>query len=264
MKIMKKTFSETGELSKIKKKNEGGGTKYEEILLPKEEDDLDMNEDEQRKTFTQAIFDFQKSHSQFENKEITNVKTNENSINTMSNNINNINNKINSDTNTSFHNEENTEYEKDKTENPPVEIGEYVEDKNSQITDFNVVIDTKGNTKHFFPLNKSKTYCFQCLHMILQDHCIKKYNKPFCSLHCLDAYENKSVITCGYCMKKFEEYQSVFSIVKEKVYYCSNSCKEKAEPNENAKLNTSQIMEQNMISPNSSEGSENVIYILDL
>ena len=67
MKMMKKAINEKGGLSKLKLKKNEINTKYEEIIIPKEEDDIEMNDQEQRDTFTQAIFDYQKTHSKFEN-----------------------------------------------------------------------------------------------------------------------------------------------------------------------------------------------------
>ena len=266
MQIMKKTFNETGELAKIKKKMENTNNKYEEIFIPKEEDDIEIGDDEQRKTFTQAIFDFQKSHSKFENLDnkiinINNIKKTNNNYNKNKNNINN-DNKKNTDTNTSIKEMDIMDNEKiEKEKNSPVEVGEYVENKISEIVNYN--IDTnKGETKQFFPINSPKTLCYQCFHMILQNNCIHKFDKPFCSLHCLDVYQSKNVTNCKYCQKKIIISDSIPSLLKEKEYYCSNICKEKCEPNGNKIFNTSQIMDN--ISPRSSDASENVIDILDL
>ena len=63
---MKKNFNEKGKLSKIKLKKESE-SKYEEIIMPKEEDDKEIDDEEMRKTFTQAVFDFQKTQSNFNN-----------------------------------------------------------------------------------------------------------------------------------------------------------------------------------------------------
>ena len=77
MQIMKKTITEKGGLSKVKLKKFEKNTKYEEIFIPKEEDDIEINEEEQRNTFAQAIFDYQKSHSRFENMDNINNNNNE-------------------------------------------------------------------------------------------------------------------------------------------------------------------------------------------
>ena len=75
MQIMKKNINEKGGLSKLKlKKNE---KKYEEIILPKEEDDIEIKDDEQRDAFTKAIFDYQKSHSKFEENNDNFINNNE-------------------------------------------------------------------------------------------------------------------------------------------------------------------------------------------
>ena len=98
--------------------------------------------------------------------------------------------------------------------------------------------------------------------MILQEHCIKKFEKPFCSLHCLEIFEKKNVTNCNCCEKRIEIGNSIPSFFKEKTYYCSSECLQKKEPNENNMKNKSQIMEQNF-SPSSSETSENIVDILD-
>ena len=64
---MKKYLNEKGKLSKIKLKKETKESKYEEIIIPKEEDDKEIDDEEMRKTFTQAVWDFQKTHSDFNN-----------------------------------------------------------------------------------------------------------------------------------------------------------------------------------------------------
>ena len=63
---IKKNFNEKGKLSKIKLKKESE-SKYEEIIMPKEEDDKEIDDEEMRKTFTQAVFDFQKTQNSFNN-----------------------------------------------------------------------------------------------------------------------------------------------------------------------------------------------------
>ena len=65
---IKKNFNEKGKLSKIKLKKESE-SKYEEIIMPKEEDDKEIDDEEMRKTFTQAVFDFQKTQSNFNDKD---------------------------------------------------------------------------------------------------------------------------------------------------------------------------------------------------
>ena len=312
MQMMKKTITEKGGLSKVKTKKTEKNTKYEEILMPKEEDDIEINEEEQRNTFAQAIFDYQKTHNNFNIQENELFSTGINNINFIgkikksnrysimkeernsnmdykdyNNNSNKINNeKKNNDKELQVDlnlNEKNNEKEKFNNNNnyeennngkisegvgenlEPVEIGEYIENKNIQITKFdNPTQLIPGCPRAFFPLNKSKTLCYNCLHMILQEHCIQKFKKPFCSLRCLELFEKKNVTNCHNCEKKIEIINGISSTCKEKVYYCSQECLQKKEPNENLIINKSQIIEQNNISPNSSETSDNIIDILDI
>ena len=91
-----KKFLEKGKLSKIKLKKET--SKYEEIIMPKEDDDKEVSHEEMRRTFTEAIYDFQKTHTKFtfENNENDDENGNENVINeniehNLSNNTSNIN-----------------------------------------------------------------------------------------------------------------------------------------------------------------------------
>ena len=307
MQIMKKNINEKGGLSKLKlKKNE---TKYEEIILPKEEDDIEIKDDEQRDAFTKAIFDYQKSHSKFEenndnfinNNElfhtgINNMKithkskminrysenngniqqTKEISIGTSNNDNNNtkdlsqnkiINNDIDNNNiqikKSIGIGEEPINTNKNNNSITNVEKGEYIEKENIKTKSYenSSIIDI--SPKQFFPLYKQKTLCYNCLHMILEDQCIKKYDKPFCSLQCLEIFERKSVTNCNCCEKIIEIGYSIPSTLKEKTYYCSTECLQKKEPNENNIINKSQIMDKN-ISPNSSETSENAVDILDI
>ena len=79
----------------------------------------------------------------------------------------------------------------------------------------------------------------------------------------MEIFEKKSVTNCNCCNKRIEIGDSIPSLFKEKVYYCSPECLQKKEPNENNIINKSQIMEQNL-SPTSSENSENPVDILDI
>ena len=296
MQIMKKTITEKGGLSKVRTKKSEKNSKYEEIYIPKEEDDIEMNDEEQRDTFTQAIFDYQRTHSNFNNQENNELfSTGINNMN-ITGKIKKVNrysnmkeessstpipNEININKNLEINNNKkeekttnNIEPEEDnkskKSEGvgdslEPVEIGEYIENKNAQIKKYDNPTELiPGCPRVFFPLNKSKTLCYNCLHMILQEHCIQKFQKPFCSLHCLEIFEKKNVTNCDCCEKKIEIINSIPSTFKEKIYYCSPECLQKKEPNENMLINKSQIMEQNNFSRNSSETSENIIDILDL
>ena len=286
MQMMKKTFTETGELSKVKLKKVEKNTKYEEIIIPKEEDDIEINDEEQRNTFAQAIFDYQKTHSKFENIDnnelfttgINNMNiTSKNKIINRYSDINEDNVKDEKDNNNNIDkNNKNKEIIQDEDNKSkksegvgdniePIEIGEYIENKNIEIKKYNNPTELMpGIPRVFFPLNKQKTLCYNCLHMILQEHCIQKFKKPFCSLHCLEIFEKKNVTNCNCCDKKIEIINSIPSTITEKVYYCSPECLQKKEPNENLLINKSQIMEQNNFSPTSSETSENNIDILDL
>ena len=300
MQMMKKTINEKGGLSKLKLKKNEKNTKYEEIIIPKEEDDIEMNEEEQRNTFTQAIFDYQKTHSKFEendnnelfktginnmkiihkqkviNRYVDNIEENSQSKEINKGTLDDDKNKI--ETNINNKDEMNINKEDDninkksigigdeqfnENENIKVEVGEYIESDNNKIKKYNIPIEPIFiSPKQFLPLNKPKTLCYNCLHIILQEHCIKKFKKPFCSLHCLEIFEKKNVTNCDCCEKRIEILNSIPSTLKEKVYYCSPECLQKKEPNENNIINKSQMMEQNF-SPSSSETSENVVDILD-
>ena len=289
MQMMKKTFTEKGELSKVKLKKVEKNTKYEEIIIPKEEDDIEINDEEQSNTFAQAIFDYQKSHSKFENidnnnefftTDINNMNINSknkiiNRYSDISEDISNNEKDNNNNIDKNNKNKEQIQDEDNKSKKSegvgvgdniePIEIGEYIENKNIEIKKYNNPTELMtGIPRVFFPLNKQKTLCYNCLHMILQEHCIQKFKKPFCSLHCLEIFEKKNVTNCNCCDKKIEIINSIPSTITEKVYYCSPECLQKKEPNENLFINKSQIMEQNNFSPTSSETSENNIDILDL
>jgi hypothetical protein len=289
MQMMKKTITEKGGLSKVKLKKFEKNTKYEEIFIPKEEDDVEIGEEEQRKTFAQAIFEYQKTHSKFENQENNNelFSTGINNMNITSKNKKIINRYSDSDIKEDKIYNKNNEIESDKIEEKdekiheednkskksegvgedvkPIEIGEYIENKNIEIKKYNNPTEIKSEgPRLFFPLNKSKTLCYNCLHMILQEHCIQKFQKPFCSLRCLELFEKKNVTNCNNCQKKIEIINSIPSSLIEKIYYCSPECLQKKEPNENMIINQSRVIEQNNFSPASSDTSENIVDILDL
>ena len=283
MQLMKKTITEKGGLSKVKvKKSEKTTTKYEEIYIPKEEDDIDIGEEEQSKTFAQAIFEYQKTHSKFEgqeNKELfktgmNNMNRNKDkkkSLSKITNRYSEINDaKIKGEKKeVEIQNNMDEDNKSRKSEGvgeniEPIEIGEYIENKNLEIKKYNnpTEVFTDG-PRVFFPLNKPKTLCYNCLHLILEEHCIQKFKKPFCSLRCLEIYEKKNVTNCNCCDKKIEILNSIPSTLKEKVYYCSSECLQKKEPNEKLINNKSQIMDKINSSHISSDGSENNIDILD-
>ena len=195
---MKKNLNEKGKLSKIKLKQE---SKYEEIIIPKEEDDKEIDNEEMRKTFTQAIYDFQKTHSSFNNSVYNENDRYKNSINDNKDEDIDINvqNEIGNDS---------------------VEKGEYIEHKNEQ----------NANIKELLPLNSKKILCYFCLKVILQKDCIKQYDKLFCSQECLKEYENINYIICKVCSKKIKKIESLPSFNNRNVYYCSLNCLEIIEP----------------------------------
>ena len=195
---MKKNLNEKGKLSKIKLKQE---SKYEEIIIPKEEDDKEIDNEEMRKTFTQAIYDFQKTHSSFNNSIYSENDRYKNSINdNKDEDIDiNIQNEIGNDS---------------------VEKGEYIEHKNEPNT----------NIKELLPLNSKKILCYFCLKVILTKDCINKYDKLFCSPNCLKEYENINYIICKVCSKKIKKIESLPSFNNRNVYYCSLNCLEIIEP----------------------------------
>jgi hypothetical protein len=270
----KKILSKINEISKKnvnymeRKKNELdklNDSQYEEIILPKEEDEINENEEEQRNNFNQAIIDFKRNHTEIilenQNSTYNNIltETSEISIEEKNNNNNSL----------------------------IIEVGEYVENLNNNetlITNLNnsqnkinksknisistspkkinrnlYKIDTSKpseDARQFFPLNKSKTLCYQCLHMILEDNSIYKYYKPFCSLNCLKNFENKNLSKCSFCGKKIEIIYSIPSNIKNQTFYCSNECFKKSEPNEN-------IIQDNKEENLLSDSNEEIIDLLE-
>ncbi len=273
----KKIFSKSE-----KKNNKLNTSEYEEIILPKEEDEINENEEEQKNKFNKALNDFKKNHTSLISSEYSKTHYG----------------KFPKFSETSIGESDINENESENNKSITVEFGEYVENSNNNdtyITNLNVSdnkienklinskdvsisteptkkykenynIDTSkpnSNAKQFFPLYKSKTLCYQCLHMILQDHSINKYKKPFCSLHCLEIFERKSLSKCANCSKKIEIIYSIPSINKNQTFYCSNECFNKAEPNGNNKINTSQIIDPQHFRNSSSDSNEPVIDLLD-
>jgi hypothetical protein len=176
--------------------------------------------------------------------------------------------------------DENIFNNKENNNENQIEKGEYIE-SNTYLTDLktkhkksksnnknpiSIQMSIQNHSKHrqFFPLNKPKTLCYQCLHMILQEHCILKYNKPFCSLHCLDNFEKKNLTICEFCKKKFDIADSYPSFSKKGVYYCSSECLNKSEPNQNVGINTSTVIKEHYQTPSGSDISEPLVDILDI
>lgn len=227
---MKRNLNEKGKLSKIKKKQE---SKYEEIIIPKEEDDKEVDQEEMRNTFTQAIYDFQKTHSSFNNSIYSENDRYNNSINNYKDEeIDNIN-------------------EQEANENNIIEKGEYIEDKKGK----------NENIKELLPLNCKKILCYFCLKVILQKDCIKQDDKLFCSENCFKEYENINYIICKVCSKKIKKIESLPSFNNRNIYYCSLNCLEKIEPERKNWIQKNLIGDDEI--PKSSI-NENKIDILDL
>ncbi len=223
-------------INKLKNNN-----KYEEIICPKEEDDIEQNEEEERRKFSEAILNFKKEINKTVNEEILKNKNSKPNILDNQNNINDKEDKI----------------YKDESINTL---------SNKNITNKIDISKQNKDRSQFFPLNKPKTLCHQCLHMILHDHCIQKYNKLFCSLHCVDVFESKNITLCGNCKKKIEIVYSFPSIIKPKTFYCSYECLNIKEPNENNDINKSLIINSQVfknINP-SNNNNEPIVDILDL
>ena len=248
LKDMKKTPLNL-EMKKFNRNN----SNYEEIICPKEEDDIEQNEEEQRKTFYEAISLFKKTHSYFFPKEENN--------NTDENNNDNKNEK--------------------NIENEFILKGEYIENnkKENSLNDKSISTSPKKNNnnfkidiskpikeaRQFFPLNKTKTLCHQCLHMILQEHCIQKYNKLFCSLHCLDIFENKNITFCHNCKKKIEIVYAFPSLIHPQTFFCSSQCLNLSEPNLFNNINQSQVINLDNVQNQKLNNSDNdIVDILDL
>ena len=257
LETMKKSLNEKGKLSKIKLKKEKNESKYEEIFIPKEEDDKEISNEEMSKTFTQAIYDFQKTHSRFE----FDANEEENISENISNNTSNINsletkttsniNKISTEINNS---KIDSEIQNDEEE--PIEVGEYVESKNN---------DENNKIKQLLPLHCKKILCYQCWNVILRKDCLVKYGRPFCSMKCFDIYDNINYIKCKTCSKKIRIVNSLPSFNNRKVYYCSLECLEQIEPERKNWMKKNLIDDDNAsVSSSISNISEKPVDILDL
>ena len=261
---MKKFLNEKGKLSKIKLKKENNESKYEEIYIPKEEDDKEVSNEEMRKTFTQAIYDFQKTHTKFHfdnNENEEDYQVNENIEQELSNNTSNINsnetktsmnnNKISQEMSTSKFDSEIHNNEEDQ-----VEVGEYIESKNN---------DEKIKIKQLLPLHCKKILCYQCWTVILRKDCILKYGRPFCSLKCFDIYDNINYTKCQYCSKKIKYVDSLPSFNNRNINYCSLECLEKIEPERKNWMKKNLVDDDNeSVSSSISNISEKQVDILDL
>ena len=262
---MKKSINEKGKLSKIKIKKDKNESKYEEIFIPKEEDDKEISHEEMRKTFTQAIYDFQKTHSKFEfenNENEYENEINENINNTFSGNSSNINSfetKTNSNNNQTSNNEisnSKIDSEIQNNEEQPIEVGEYIENKNA---------DENNKIKELLPLHCKKILCYQCWNVILRKNCLVKYGRPFCSLKCFDLYESINFTKCKTCSKKIRFVDSLPSFNDRKVYYCSLKCLEQIEPERKNWMKKNLVDDDNIsVSSSISNVSEKQVDILDL
>ena len=170
---MKKNLNEKGKLSKIKIKQE---SIYEEIIIPKEEDDKEIDNDEMRRTFTQAIYDFQKTHNSFYNDDNNNKDLND---------------------------------EKNKEENILVETGEYIENKNSNnIKQLLPLNDTKILcyfclkvllTKNCINKYNKLFCCNNCLTLYEKENYIicKTCNKKIKKIESLPSFNNRDIYYCS-------------------------------------------------------------------
>ena len=178
---MKKNLNEKGKLSKIKIKQE---SIYEEIIIPKEEDDKEIDNDEMRRTFTQAIYDFQKTHNSFYNDDNNNKDLND---------------------------------EKNKEENILVETGEYIENKNSNnIKQLLPLNDTKilcyFCLKVLLRKNCINKYnklfcCNNCLTLYEKENYIicKTCNKKIKKIESLPSFNNRDIYYCSLnCLEQLE------------------------------------------------------------
>ena len=263
---MKKSINEKGRLSKIKLKKGQNDSKYEEIFIPKEEDDKEVSDEEMRKTFTQAIYDFQKTHRKFEfnnfsdnfnneeiNENIDNMNINSNNNNLYDTKTSSMNkNKVSTDINI------NNSKVDDITQNDQesVEVGEYVEHKNN---------DGKNNVKELLPLNCKKVLCYQCWNVILSKDCMVKNGKPFCSKKCFNIYDNDNYTNCKACSRKVKIVNCLPSFNNRNIYYCSLSCLEQLEPEIKNWMKKNLIDDDEIsVSSSVSNVSEKQVDILDL
>ena len=242
---MKKLINEKGKLSKIKLKKGQNESKYEEIIIPKEEDDKEISNEEMRKTFTQAIYDFQKTHSKFD------YQKNNNELNES---IDNNNISANTSSNIKMSTEGTNSKNETNNFEEPNEIGEYIENK-----------DKTSNVKELLPLNSKKILCYQCWNVILRKDCLSKYEKPFCSEKCFKIYESINYTNCRTCSKRIKIVDCLPSFNNRNVYYCSLGCLEQLEPERKNWIKKNLIDDDERSESSSrSNVSEKQIDILDL
>lgn len=225
---------------------------YEEILCPAEEDDIIINEEDQRKTFSNAISAFQKEQKEKIKTIIKEEPIQKSEIGIGDDNINKeIENQI------YYANLE--------------DVGEYKEkiyegkDNKKEVNKINFK-DTPSTPLKNYPIEKKKTYCYQCLHIILEEHCIVKYEKPFCSIHCVELYDKKNIRICSECKKKIQIISSISSKDNPSKHFCSVNCLNKNRNNEkiNKTKDTKNKTNEANINKSSSSDSIGMIDILDL
>ena len=233
---IKKSINLKNKLSQIKTKKDIKQSKYEEIIIPKEEDDIELTHEEMRRTFTEAIYDFQRTHSKFNLDYNLNQESNTNNTsNTNGNDVNTVN---------------------DKMEDVIIDKGEYIEEKNC---------DKNNKVKSLLPLHCKKILCYQCWKVILRKDCFAKYEKPFCSERCCCIYESNNYTKCKNCGKKKKIVDCLPSFYDDKVHYCSLDCLEKIEPEKKNWMKKNLIEDDNeSISSSLSNISEKPIDILDI
>ena len=207
----------------------------------------------------------QKTHSKFEfenNENECENEINENINNTFSGNSSNINSfetKTNSNNNQASNNEisnSKIDSEIQNNEEQPIEVGEYIENKNT---------DENNKIKELLPLHCKKILCYQCWNVILRKDCLVKYGRPFCSLKCFDLYESINFTKCKTCSKKIRFVDSLPSFNDRKVYYCSLKCLEQIEPERKNWMKKNLVDDDNIsVSSSISNVSEKQVDILDL
>lgn len=188
---------------------------YEELICEPDSDYISSKQ-EQKRTFTEAILAFKKENM------IPLDTIQENSIKILHKTTINNEGKTAKDWPLKrYQNEGDVQANLDKEEPEViVEKGVYIEEINKNVNNY---------THTSMPLNQKKSYCYHCLH-IIKDKGIAKYKKTFCSIHCLDKFEEKSITKCSQCLKK----ALIIECVKvEDKQYCSLECFNKGNPGVN-------------------------------
>lgn len=220
---------------------------YEELICEPDSDYI-SNKQEQRRTFTDAILSFKRENEMPSPSLTPSDMIQENSIKI-------LNKKTSSNTEEKAAKDQRYKIDEDiqanfDKEEPEIIVkkGEYTEEANN-----------KNSSNTALPLNQKKLYCYHCLH-IIKDKCIAKYKKTFCSIHCLDKYEEKSITKCSQCLKKCLIVECVK--VKDK-QYCSLECFNKGNPGVNESTNID-INQNNSLIHKKSLSSEEDELIIDI